>query len=77
MLFAGTNGGVSIWGLLASLLGGLVVGVAYYAALLLCTNPATLMSSPPQWPVVFIGGLAGFIGSIIDSILGSTLQFSG
>ena len=38
---------------------------------------SALMESPHQYHVIFIGGLAGFLGSIIDSLLGATLQYSG
>lgn len=33
--------------------------------------------SPSQWPIILFGGIAGFIGSIIDSLIGATLQYSG
>lgn len=36
-----------------------------------------LASSPPQWPIIIFGGIAGLLGSIIDSLLGATLQYSG
>lgn len=32
---------------------------------------------PPQWPVIVFGGVAGLLGSVIDSLLGATLQYSG
>lgn len=73
----GTNGGVSLPGLLVSLLGGILVGVMYYAALLLFLTRDILSFCPPQWPVILAGGLAGIFDSLVDSLLGATLQFSG
>lgn len=73
----GTNGGVTLHGLLFSLLGGLVIGAANYFALILCIDKSILESSPPQWPLVIAGGFGGLIGSIVDSFLGATLQYSG
>ncbi|XP_074595145.1 transmembrane protein 19 [Brevipalpus obovatus] len=73
----GTNGGVTIMGLILSATGGLVIGFVYYTTLLLCINRGVLAISPDQWPVIVIGLLAGLIGSIIDSLLGATLQYSG
>lgn len=74
---SGTNGGVSIAGTLASVLGGSVVGLGYYACLLLVMPDEKLVYCPPQWPIVIICALSGLVGSTIDSILGSTIQFSG
>ncbi|XP_068163190.1 transmembrane protein 19 [Antennarius striatus] len=67
---AGTNGGVTPVGLVASFLGGLVVGVAYFASQL-------LLLWDPQWPLVVYGGVAGLLGSMLDSFLGAHLQYSG
>lgn len=36
-----------------------------------------LAGSPSQWPLIIFGGVAGLLGSIIDSLLGATLQYSG
>ncbi|XP_059834419.1 transmembrane protein 19 isoform X1 [Hypanus sabinus] len=71
----GTNGGVTLVGLVASLLGGTVVGLAYLLTQLIFVDD--LDSSPPQWPVVLYGAAAGFFGSILDSCLGATMQYSG
>ena len=35
------------------------------------------MASPHQYHLIIIGGMAGFLGSMIDSLLGATLQYSG
>jgi uncharacterized protein (TIGR00297 family) len=73
----GTNGGVTLGGLLFSLLGGLFIGLCYYLMMLLSVDSAVLERSLPQWPLIFIGGLGGLLGSVIDSLLGATLQYSG
>ncbi|KAM8909414.1 transmembrane protein 19 isoform 1-T2 [Spinachia spinachia] len=72
---AGTNGGVTTVGLVASFLGGLVVGGAYYATQLLLVNDLELVN--PQWPIVVYGGVAGLVGSLLDSFLGAHMQYSG
>ncbi|XP_061770332.1 transmembrane protein 19 isoform X1 [Nerophis ophidion] len=72
---AGTNGGVTHVGLVASFLGGTAVGVAYFAAQLLFVSDLHL--ADPQWPLVVYGGMAGFLGSVLDSFLGAKMQYSG
>lgn len=73
----GTNGGISFMGTLCSAVGGLVIGFSHYLTILYCSDSNLLMYAPPQWPIILYGGLAGFIGSLIDSVLGATLQYSG
>lgn len=70
----GTNGGVSSVGLACSLLGGAVVGLSYYITLVLFLGTAALYT---QLPLVAIGGMCGLAGSLIDSLLGAVLQYSG
>lgn len=73
----GTNGGVTWVGILMSALGGLVVGIAYYIALLLRLDAGVLEVNISQWPLIVTGLLGGLVGSLIDSFLGATCQFSG
>lgn len=62
-------------GLASSLLGGTFVGLAYFLTQLVFVNDLDI--SAPQWPIIAFGGLAGLFGSIVDSLLGATMQFSG
>lgn len=73
----GTNGGVSWIGLLVSVLGGLTVGVFHYVTVLYTVDTAILQLAAPQWPIIVIGSLGGLFGSLLDSLLGATLQYSG
>lgn len=71
----GTNGGVTSVGLVASFIGGLTVGGAYFVTQLLFVNDLHL--ADPQWPVILYGGVAGLLGSMLDSFLGANMQYSG
>lgn len=68
------NGGVSWVGLFLSFLGGAAVGIGHFLVLYFCSIPPT---SLPQWKIIPIAAIAGLVGSIIDSLLGATLQYSG
>ncbi|XP_076361395.1 transmembrane protein 19-like [Tachypleus tridentatus] len=73
----GTNGGVSLPGLLFSALGGTLIGISYYISHLFFIKQEHLLVSSPQWPVIIIATFAGFFGSLVDSLLGATIQYSG
>lgn len=77
----GTNGGVTALGLAASAAGGLAVGVAFWAGGLLVPlvtgRWGSLLEFAAQWPVLAIGAGSGVFGSLLDSVLGATVQFSG
>lgn len=76
----GTNGGVTLLGFAASLAGGVFIGLCFYVAGLLSPGKAAVAHRPEliaELPLVLLGGAAGLLGSIIDSILGATIQFTG
>uniref|UniRef100_A0A1I8I9Q1 Transmembrane protein 19 n=1 Tax=Macrostomum lignano TaxID=282301 RepID=A0A1I8I9Q1_9PLAT len=73
----GTNGGVSLVGTAASCAGGGIVGLAYWLAVCAAVPADDLIAAPPQLPLLLAAGAAaGFIGSLVDSLLGATLQYS-
>eukprot|EP00026_Physarum_polycephalum_P012520 Phypoly_transcript_12841.p1 GENE.Phypoly_transcript_12841~~Phypoly_transcript_12841.p1 ORF type:complete len:302 (+),score=45.40 Phypoly_transcript_12841:182-1087(+) len=75
----GTNGGITILGCAASTLGGFVIGVAFALA-----DVAVWFlfgedggATPEVVPVILLGTLGGIGGSLIDSLMGATIQYSG
>ncbi|MEA3337863.1 MAG: DUF92 domain-containing protein [Chloroflexota bacterium] len=71
---AGTSGGVTWQGSLAALAGGTFIGASAFLIIQvasLATSGQLLMA---DLPVILIAGLAGFLGSMVDSLLGATLQ---
>ena len=68
----GTNGGVSLLGTGASIVGGAFIGIIFWVMSL--TGSSDLTERHTQYPMILVGLLCGFIGSMIDSILGATVQ---
>lgn len=66
---------MTLVGLIASFLGGLLVGAAYFVTQLLLVND--LHVADTQWPLIVYGGVAGLLGSMLDSFLGAHMQYSG
>ena len=68
----GTNGGITILGTAASAAGGLFIGLVYWVFSL---DVVTGFADPHhQYPIIVVGLISGFIGSVYDSILGGLLQ---
>jgi uncharacterized protein (TIGR00297 family) len=63
----GTSGGVTLWGIMASIAGALTMGAVAWLLLAL-GRAATSLS------ILFLAFFGGLLGSLFDSLLGATLQ---
>jgi len=68
----GTNGALSLLGTLASVAGGAIMGLTFAATLF--TENAECRTAALLLELVWYGSLAGLVGSMIDSLLGATIQ---
>lgn len=77
----GTNGGVTLLGLSASILGGAFIGATFYTAAVVSPTLFIFeqqhMIAIEQWKLIPLGLMAGLLGSVLDSVLGATVQYSG
>eukprot|EP01025_Chloroclados_australasicus_P009220 TRINITY_DN13548_c0_g3_i2.p1 TRINITY_DN13548_c0_g3~~TRINITY_DN13548_c0_g3_i2.p1 ORF type:complete len:399 (-),score=42.59 TRINITY_DN13548_c0_g3_i2:426-1580(-) len=76
----GTNGGISVLGLGMSAAGGAFIGFSYYLFGVLSPtliNSGLQSVAAKEWWLIVVGLFAGFFGSLIDSVLGATIQFTG
>lgn len=69
----GTNGGLSLVGAAASALGGLWMGIVFVLSMM-HWNAACPMDASEVGYLLSTATLAGFAGSMLDSLLGATLQ---
>eukprot|EP00667_Euglena_gracilis_P014349 EG_transcript_14847 len=89
---AGTNGGVTGLGLAASVAGAAVLGLAHWLACAATAGAApasalgqavltpALVDAGPwmgSWASIPLTALLGLFGSLLDSVLGAVLQYSG
>lgn len=76
----GTNGGVTVWGLVAGLIGSLIISASSVALIPFCPGGSSVMGLHEAWVLdqrirfAFIMTLWGALGSVLDSLLGGWLQ---
>ena len=68
----GTNGGVSLLGVVASIFGGFVAASGWALGAYITSGVRTEILY-----ALIIGAFSGFFGSFVDSVLGATVQYSG
>ncbi len=74
----GTNGGMSLLGTAASGLGGGFIGLIYllFSAITMLSDPYASSNIKQQLLMIPFGVVCGLVGSLIDSVLGGTVQAS-
>lgn len=72
----GTNGGLSVLGTAAAAAGGALIGLVFVLVGYLSTSCQGHVRNT-QLLALPLGTLCGLFGSLLDSLLGATVQFSG
>ncbi len=70
----GTSGGISPKGTVAAFIGAIIVAVLMLLIEIFWKNPIPVSTSWQVYLFIPIAGIAGFIGALIDSLLGATIQ---
>eukprot|EP00030_Apusomonadida_sp_AF-17_P002914 a342796_22.p1 GENE.a342796_22~~a342796_22.p1 ORF type:complete len:300 (-),score=100.49 a342796_22:148-1011(-) len=73
----GTNGGMSTVGTAASVAGGAFMGLTFFVGSCAVAHGRGVFLGAEALLSLGLGAFSGGVGSIIDSVLGATLQFSG
>ena len=70
----GTNGGITIMGCFWSCIGGTIIGVLTILTDYFLSKQLSLTVQQYALPVIVYSTIIGFLGSLIDSVLGATCQ---
>jgi uncharacterized membrane protein len=71
----GTNGGVSAWGTFCSVVGGVIMGMAIYSSIMIENAACRQYANDGMLlQLLFWGAFSGGVGSMLDSLLGATVQ---
>ena len=66
---------MTLIGLLSSIVGGIVIGFAYYLGVMMSATSVDVELAPNQLLIIVAGGLGGLLGSVLDRLLGARLVF--
>lgn len=71
----GINGAISLYGTVMSILGGLFISISTIIIIII-RGGLSIISGTIMIKIIILGMICGFVGSLIDSFLGATLQIS-